>query len=381
MSDNSRTDLVFITNTRGSVEDFGGVYSRSFPNWQGAGFIPPDVHDWKGVHLTTPNGERINGRFVVIGSDAFDIVDGVSGFRKAVDQTRQAIEYAQTLGAKVICFGAGTKKLVSPKKLHELNHSQVIFSNGDTITVGMAILQLESLTVQADLNLRSPETTVLVVGAYGVIGTQLARFLSSYDCRLILVGPRMEMLQKLVDQELNSKRVELYTGLAQVPSQRIHVVLTATNHPDSLISPSQLRDWGEYSLAIDIAEPPNIKPDTVQAMRGRLLRVDGALVDSVGFVSDDCPLIGLQEHQAFACLAEGLVVAHMVNRGILFGETQLMEVDSGIIPSLMDEAAIAGFHLSSPTNFGIPVSERDFRIWRDQWREGNPHLYAAQAQA
>lgn len=373
-------DLVFITNTRGTLEDFEGVYSREFLNWQDPGFIPPEVYDWKGISLTTPDGHKVYCRFVVIGSDAFDIVNGVNGFRKASDHTKKAIDYAQSLETKIICFGAGTKKLVSLKKLHELNGSKLIYSNGDTVTVGVAIQQLINLTNQVKISLNSPETTILVVGAYGIIGTQLTRFLSNYNCRLILVGPRLEMLEKLVEQDFNTRRVELFTNLNQVSQQRINVVLTATNHPDALITPSQLRDWGEYILAIDIAEPANVKQDVVQAMRGRLLRVDGALVDSEGFSSEYGPLIGLKEHQSFACLAEGLVVANAIKtKGLKFAETQLMEVDTGIIQSLMDLTTAAGFKLSDPTNFGSPIAPWELRKWGEQWREGHPHLYAAQA--
>jgi len=353
-------DLVFITNTRGTPEDFEAAYSR-FPNWQDPAFVPPDILDWKNIRLTTPNGEVVTGLIIAIGSDTFDIVSGVSGFRKASGQVVMAIERAKSLGARAICFGAGTKKLVSMHQLHSLNGlGTFVYTNGDTLTAGVVSRQLLNDATRMRINLRSPSTSVALIGAYGVIGTELTRFLSEYGCRLILVGPRKDMLMKL---QVGHDNVSLLTNVIQI-KETVDVLITATNHPDSVITPTQLRDWGEYILAIDVAEPPNINKDVVAALRGRMLRLDGGMMENNGLYYEGGTQLGIRGNQAFACLAEGLSVAYGMKRNKFSTTTlQLMTVDHCMINSLSDLADESGFRISPPEIFGQPVPQDVFDSW------------------
>jgi predicted amino acid dehydrogenase len=360
MSRKSLVDLVFITNNRGTPEDFEAAYSR-FPNWQEPSFMPPDILDWKNISLTTPDGEVVIGLIIAIGSDTFDIVSGVSGFRKAAGQAVMAIERAKSLGARVICFGAGTKKLVSMRQLRSLNgHGTFVYTNGDTLTAGVVSRQLVDDAAKMRIDLRSPSTSVALIGAYGVIGTELTRFLSEYGCRLILVGPRKNMLMKL---QVGHNNVSLLTNVNQI-KEPIDVLITATNHPDSVITPTQLRDWGEYILAIDVAEPPNISKDVVAALRGRMLRLDGGMVENNGLYYEGGSQLGIRDNQAFACLAEGLSVAYGMKKGRFSTDTlRLMTVDHCMIDTLNDLADNSGFRISPPEIFGQPVSPDVFKGW------------------
>jgi len=45
----------------------------------------------------------------------------------------------------------------------------------------------------------------------------------------------------------------------------------------------------------------------------------------------------------------------------------------------MNLTIAAGFRLSIPTNFGSPLALEELRKWGEQWRDGHPHFYAAQA--
>ena len=220
-----KCQFVFISNS--SPDQLKSIY-KYHPNWKEQGFVKPDIYDWKRLGYTDCNGKEILGRYIVIGSDILDIVG--AGKQKAAEQTARAIEYARNvLKTNIFCFGAATKTLIPPEKLPK----DIIFSNGDTLTVAVILEELKEAAKKCGIDLNSPKTKILIVGAYGLIGRMAAKSLAKSSVSLMLLGRNAAKLQAL-NNEINIS-ARLFSDLNEV-NEKVDIVLTVTNHPTAILN-------------------------------------------------------------------------------------------------------------------------------------------------
>lgn len=372
-------DAVFITNTRGldssSNQDDRKLVYRDFPNWNKPTFEPPIVYSWQDAKLSFA-GFDVCGRIFVIGSTATDIVDGKTKVRFAKRQIEVAVQAAEKLGARVICFGASTKKLAE----HSLRSNEfpegIIYTNGDTLTVAIAIEEIKKNTARCSLDLNKPYIRVVIVGAYGIIGSAITEYLvRNYGCSLTLVGPNPEKLH-LLAKDLDS-RVELLTDVGQVYG-RVHLVITATNHPNSLLSEKLLRSWGSPVFGCDVAQPRNIGRNVCKDMSRELMsweacilenpkliygRSYGMGLDINGRIGKLRAVLGIKSHRTFACFAETLVLAmaQLVDPDLLKGRNFMGAVNQEDVRVILELAEKYGFYSRGAESYGKTIKAKEFK--------------------
>ncbi|MFH1667431.1 MAG: hypothetical protein ABH884_00200 [Candidatus Komeilibacteria bacterium] len=372
-------DLAFITNTRGTPSDKQVVYG-SFPGWELPRFNPPDIFDWKQVDVVI-NDTTINSMMIVIGSDTHDLYAGLAvqhrgnhdalknamrKLRLGRKQVAMAIEHAiNDLGVKVVAFGASTKNLLKVDAIRKIpGYDRVLYANGDNYTAAVCIEQLKQAAQRAEIDLFDPRTNVVIVGAYGLIGRLLAKHFSTYSCNLLLVGrdlSRLRDLTSLLDRECN---YEVFTDCRDI-GQSVNVLVTATNSPESIITPDLLRRWGSHMIALDVAEPPNIKVDVSTAMGGEFLRIDGGIVCNQGLHFANGNQMGLRHKTIFACYGEGFATTLRALHGMNgYGTFDLMSVDARRFDDLVQAAENCGFYVDDFQNYAKPISDKEWELFR-----------------
>lgn len=367
-----KINLAFITNTRSEV-DQGVVYADFLSRNEAI----PDIYDWKKVNITIGD-QCLSSQMVVIGSSTADLYSGLSNrafsdssqkkeilerIQRGKNQTKQAVLHGlDDLAADVVCFGASTKHLLKTPTLQQLNgHHASIFTLGDSYTAAVCVEQIKKACERGKINLNSPQTNFLIVGAYGLLGRLVSRYFSQFPCQLFLVGRDMIQLQNLTAELNPNCRYRLYQQCSDV-NESVHVLFTATNSPESLINPFLIKDWGGKVLALDVAEPPNITPDVCVRSGSGFLRLDAGMVRNDTLWFENGNQMGLRENTIFACFAEGFIVAYLLaQKKLSFQPYELMEVREDYFSNLLSYADQCGFILNDFQAFGQLISEEQWQ--------------------
>lgn len=353
-----RCQLVFITNTR---NDSDLPLYKKHPLY-GKDFIKPDIYNWKSFSYISSNGDVIYGTIILIGSNAEEITKG--GRQKAVEQTWQAINYAKdVLGVSVIGFGINTKTLIKPQELPK----DVIFTHGDSLTVGASLQQLKNAVDKCEINLNLKETNILILGAYGMIGEAITKNLAKSNCSLSLVGRNLEKLN-ILNKEIGDKG-KIYSDLNEVKT-KIDVVITATNHPGALLKEDDAERIGPNLLIFDPAQPPNVSYEVCKKFKGQLIRIDGAIMNHPNMRYDDgeSGAIGFDPKEFPACLGETMVIATAFfdsEERIKIEKNNFMgEVSEKNVLILSNLAKKYGFEISPFTCYKKSIIDEDFEIFK-----------------
>ncbi|PIZ98879.1 MAG: hypothetical protein COX77_03135 [Candidatus Komeilibacteria bacterium CG_4_10_14_0_2_um_filter_37_10] len=369
-----KVNLAFITNTRSEI-DRDIVYAHHFVE-TGNKFVP-DIFNWKKVNITIGD-QCLSSQMVVIGSSTADLYSGlrnesVSDARQKKEilerihqgktQTRLAIVHAlDDLRADVICFGASTKNLLKVPELQQLNGQHTsVFTLGDSYTAAVCVEQIKKACERGGVDFYSPQTNFLIVGAYGLLGRLVSRYFSQFACQLLLVGRDITQLKKLTTELKSSCRFRLYQKCTDV-NEQVHLLFTATNSPESIITPHLIKDWGGKILALDVAEPPNITPDVCQRSGSGFLRLDAGVVRNDTLYFENGNQMGLRDNTIFACFAEGFIVAHLLaQKQLSLPAYDLMKVREDYFANLLAYADQCGFILHDFQSFGQIITAEQWR--------------------
>lgn len=361
-----KIDFTFITNTRSKDVDWKEAYGKVFPNWKDNNFSPPPVFD--SADFICEVSDKIKGKALVIGSTAVEIVTS-SGFKKARREILDALEYSKDLEARVICFGAGIKKLISTAELIKLIEADnrlksMIFTIGDTLTTAVALKELNRISELCGIDFNNPDTHVVIIGAYGNLGKAISFSFATKQSHLMLVGPSWGKLKELaIEFEKFSKIVEIANHHNLV--QKGDVVITVTNHPKTLMNAKDLLriSNGKPLVALDIAQPSNIYLNSWQRwlpwIKNRIIRLDGGIIRHSKLKGGKS--LSLKDNEVFACVGEAFVLSSLLNNSsIKFSPTQFMEVDLGNLELIFNTAHQLGFELTSPASYQIPIEKKTF---------------------
>lgn len=347
-------DFVFITNTRSKKLDGERVYKVSFPLFNYQDFIPPDIFNWKEIYCVA-NGKLVKGNMIVIGSTAEDVL---ARPKKAKQQISKAIRYAvEELKVKAIGFGAGTKRLPNKSDLEKYKDS-LIFTHGDSLTAAVCLEEIKLILEKLNIYQES-EAKIIIVGAYGKLGTFLSEYLAKhYKAEIYLVGQSLKKLDALV--EILPRRCGI-VELSNMPSTT-DLIITVTNHPKSVLNKEHLDALKFHAIVFDPAQPPNFDLETYETCKKNVLRVDGAIVNNSGLAYiDNNGEMPLGPQEAFACLAETILISQMDQEEIeLIKKFNLMgSIDFEASDYLFEKAKSYGWRLNDLKNFGKNIASSD----------------------
>jgi len=303
-----------------------------------------------GADIISKCGSKAYGEFIAIPRTAEQLSELPR--EQALSELKYALDMAKDRGAKIVGLGAYTS-VVSMGGLH-LKDEGVALTTGNSYTVISAV---DAINMAAEsINIDLCDATVAVVGASGSIGKGVAVMMAEKVSKLILIGnsknPRIAKDRLLITAAeiikhvialMREGRVLLPGSLAEkiaafLPISRhessfndylksaqkfcdedspillstsinedlrkADVVVCATSSTNNLLTVDNL---GRGAVVCDISRPKNIerevefkRPD-VLALDGGVIRVPG--LPNLGFN------FGLDEGQAYACMAETMMLA------------------------------------------------------------------------
>jgi fatty aldehyde-generating acyl-ACP reductase len=171
------------------------------------------------VEITSTRGAKVRGVYI----DSFippDRLDDAS-MRENLARVREAAACAIQAGAKIVSLGGFSSILIEGNTNHLPQRHDTVFTTGNTLTV--------SFIVQSIRKLCSRQSTLLIVGATGDVGSGCARCLARAVKRVLLCARNLERLRKLA-AELAAEGVEV--EIANDPRQftaRADVVICAAS--------------------------------------------------------------------------------------------------------------------------------------------------------
>lgn len=258
-----------------------------------------------------------------------------------------AILFAQNkLGVEVIGLGSLITSVTEGGEwLVQQPEVKAILTHGDSYGVAIAEEGIEKIL---DIYKFVPENTkIAVVGAYGLIGREIVKFLVEKGYSLILIEKTEEKVNlikgKLKEINLENRIFSASTDLRDIlPAD---LVITTTSHPSSLIKSGHLK---KRAIIYDIAQPMNVSPELVKK-RPDIIKIDGDYVDIDGI--DLKFNMGPPKGSTFACLVETMMMG-------LEGEKNhhVGEIEEGYLEKTKRWAKKYGFHHAPFTCFGKPIS-------------------------
>jgi len=303
-----------------------------------------------GADIISKCGSKAYGEFIAIPRTAEQLSELPR--EQALSELKYALDLAKDRGAKIVGLGAYTS-VVSMGGLH-LKDEGIALTTGNSYTVISAV---DAINMAAEsINIDLCDATVAVVGASGSIGKGVAVLMAEKVSKLILIGnsknPRIAKDRLLITAAEILKHVIalMREGRVLLPgslAEKIAVFLTVSKHESSfndylksaqkfcdenssiLLSTSINEDLrkadvvvcatsstnnlltvdnlGRGAVVCDISRPKNIDRD-VEFKRPDVLALDGGVIKVPGL-----PYLGwnfgLDEGQAYACMAETMMLA------------------------------------------------------------------------
>jgi len=262
-------------------------------------YIPPMIGGKITGLKSATTGNPVEGYILICPFTAKQLMENRKLGKKRVKDT---LRLAEKLGVKIVGLGALTSSITAGGK-DLLEGLKIGITNGHSLTVGMSLLGIKKAAKIKNINLNS--VTLGMVGATGSIGEALSRLLAAEGVKkFILVAKKEEQLV-----ELKKEMEERYKGLEINISTRIDaisdadLVVVTTASPEVLIKANHLK---KNAIVYDVTQPQNTSIDILEK-RKDLFVIDGGIVNTPNIKSSLS--IGLAEENAFACLAEVMILA------------------------------------------------------------------------
>ena len=226
--------------------------------------------------------------------------------RENLTRVRAAASYAIKAGARIVSLGGFSSILLEGNFDQLPAGHRTVFTTGNTLTVAFIVQGIETMCAQQGRNLR--ESTLLVVGATGDVGSGCVHCLATKVKRVLLYARNAERLRRLAAElEAAGVEVEIATDLGEF-SEEADVVICAASLP----SPYLLLDRIAHdALVCDAGYPKNLSPD---AETSGATVFFGGLGQITGGLTFDPDLHGILNRHPFpdvahGCLLEGMALA------------------------------------------------------------------------
>lgn len=277
------------------------------------------------------------------------------GARQMLEEPRElvqqkvaaAIDKAADLGADVVGLGALTASVTGGGALFR-ERRDIGVTNGNALTAAMTFDGIVRLIVRAGF--RCPH--IALVGATGSVGSAVARLLARRRItdRISLVARTQSRLDALAaEMRQNQPGATISTAQSMDALRQADLVVLLTSAAEALLRSEHLKPG---AIVLDDTQPRNTHPDLLLE-RPDVLVVDGGIVAVPGMRLRGGS-IGLPRGQAYACLAETMLLARAGHQGhFSLGDPNLAQVDR--IAALACREREQGFDLAPFQSFGKPL--------------------------
>lgn len=263
------------------------------------------------VHVTgvrTPDGRETEGWFVAAPLLPEQMIDFPR--EEVYKRILRAIEIGAELGADIAGLGAFTG-VVGDGGVTIAERSPIPVTTGNSLTIAAGIHSF--FRGAAEMQIDPAESTAVVVGATGSIGSACVKLIAPRVKHVILVARNNTRLAKFHEQI----RAELpcdssFTTDISDAVRRSHLILTATSSTSDVIQPEDLQTGAvvcELSLPHDVSRRVALeRPDVLVTEGGNMVVPGNPRFERVREPGTDFDL-GLPPHTALACMSETMVLA------------------------------------------------------------------------
>ncbi|MFZ6798865.1 hypothetical protein [Undibacterium sp. Di24W] len=294
----AKVDVVIITNIRDEQERhlFWGSLRPKHGHSDGAR-----------IYLNGVAG-RIRGIYVT----AEELLSK-SGRQLAKQQFINAVKWADQRGAKVVLLAASTKRLFGRDGTElKAMFPHILFTIGDNGTALLLCQDIAQALHQAKL---SSNSRVLVVGPYGILGTEVTKFLLQQGYDVVGFGTNPTLLNEFS----SNFPIELHSEIQHVG--KVDAVIACTHSQQAKLTVDAielLRHVDKKLLVIDVAEPANLDAVTYARCEHVVVRQDAGNAWSpelrfvMGRISSG--MLNLPPNSVFGCFAESMTLYNAIYR-------------------------------------------------------------------
>jgi fatty aldehyde-generating acyl-ACP reductase len=324
------------------------------------------------VHVTgvrTPDGRETEGWFVSASLLPEQMIDFPR--EEVYKRIVRAIEIGAELGAEIAGLGAFTG-VVGDGGITVAQRSPIPVTTGNSLTIAAGIQSL--FRGAQEMGIQSRESTAVVVGATGSIGSACVQLIAPHVKHIVLVARNHTRLSKFHDSikdELPCS-TSCTTEIADAVRQG-QLILTATSSTQDVIHPEDLQPGAvvcELSLPHDVSRRvAEERPDVLVTEGGNMLMPGSPRIERVREPGQEFDL-NLPRHTALACMSETMVLA-LENRLESYTLGRGIEVDKVIEIDKM--AKRCGFALADMRAFDAAITPEKIastRIAAEQRRKG-----------
>jgi fatty aldehyde-generating acyl-ACP reductase len=311
------------------------------------------------VEVESIRGAKARGLYI----DSFIPPDrlGAAYVHENISRVRGAAACAIKAGAKIASLGGFSSILIEgnfdqlPEKrdtVFTTGNTHTVFTTGNTLTVGFIVQGIRKMCALEALNLR--ESTLLIVGATGDVGSGCARCLAPFVRRVLLSARNAERLLRLaLDLQADGVEVEFATDLQQFSTEADVVICAASLPTPSLL----LGRIAPDAIICDAGYPKNLSP-TAQMPDAKIFF--GGLGQVAGGLTFAPDFHGVLNRHPFpnvvhGCLLEGMALA-LERRFEPFSQGRGF-ITQQRVEQIEEIAARHGIYLAPLYNAAGPVTE------------------------
>ena len=263
------------------------------------------------VHVTgvrTPDGRETEGWFVAAPLMPEQMIEFPR--EEVYKRIVRAIEIGAELGADVAGLGAFTG-VVGDGGVTIAERSPIPVTTGNSLTIAAGIQSF--FRGAGEMGIDPSESTAVVVGATGSIGSACARLIAPRVKHLIVVARNHTRLAKFHDQIARDLPCESsFTTDISEAVRRSQLILTATSSTQDVIQPEDLQTGAvvcELSLPHDVSRRVAIeRPDVLVTEGGNMVVPGKPRFERIREPGTEFDL-GLPPRTALACMSETMVLA------------------------------------------------------------------------
>jgi predicted amino acid dehydrogenase len=275
----------------------------------------------------------------------------------------KAIQLGADLGAEVAGLGAFTA-VVGDGGVTVDERSPIPVTTGNSLTIGAGIQSF--FRAAQEMEIDPGESTAVVVGATGSIGSACARLIGPKLKHVILVARNETRLRKFHEANAGTLGCESsYTTDISDAVRRAQLVLTATSSTQDVIQPEDLQTGSvvcELSLPHDVSRRvAQERPDVLVTEGGNMFVPGQPRFERVREPGTDFDL-NLPPRTALACMSETMVLA-------LEGRLEAYTLGRGIeLEKVVEMEAMAkrcGFTLADMRAFDAAITPEKIAATKD----------------
>ncbi|MDQ2865443.1 MAG: shikimate dehydrogenase [Candidatus Eremiobacteraeota bacterium] len=307
------------------------------------------------VHVTgvrTPDGRETEGWFVGAPLLPDQMIELPR--EEVYKRILRAIEIGAELGAQVAGLGAFTG-VVGDGGVTVADRSPIPVTTGNSLTIAAGIHSL--FRGAAEMGIDPAESTAVVAGATGSIGSACVKLIAPRVKHVILVARNKTRLEKFYEHVRSGLPCESsFTTDIAAAVRRSQLVLTATSSTSDVIEPEDLQTGAvvcEVSLPHDVSRRVALeRPDVLVTEGGNMVVPGNPRFERVREPGTEFDL-GLPPRTALACMSETMVLA-LENR--LECYTLGRGIDLQKVRDIDAMAARCGFTLANMRAFDAAIT-------------------------